>query len=125
MHGVGHHKGVHGCDGCCANAPKAIWDEVTEDKPTPPRAPKEVPVAVLSPNFYLMIDEQRCSVLVSLQNLVADKGGEFMLYLAHEGLAGAAAEMFQEIKEKEHQQKWCKDPECEWDKQGDNEPGTN
>lgn len=35
-HGVGHHKGVHGCDvvdgkGCCANAPKEIWDKVSID----------------------------------------------------------------------------------------------
>ncbi len=30
-HGVGHHKGVHGCDGCCENAPKEIWDKVSED----------------------------------------------------------------------------------------------
>lgn len=30
-HGVGHHKGVHGCDGCCEHAPKEIWDIVSED----------------------------------------------------------------------------------------------
>ncbi len=30
-HSIGHHKGVHGCDGCCANAPKEIWDNVSED----------------------------------------------------------------------------------------------
>lgn len=30
--GVGHHKGVHGCDGCCANAPKEIWDKVSSDE---------------------------------------------------------------------------------------------
>lgn len=30
-HGIGHHKGVHGCDGCCANAPKEIWDKVSKD----------------------------------------------------------------------------------------------
>lgn len=31
-HGVGHHKGVHGCDGCCSNCPPEIWNQVTEDK---------------------------------------------------------------------------------------------
>ncbi len=30
-HGIGHHKGVHGCDGCCLNAPKEIWDKVSAD----------------------------------------------------------------------------------------------
>lgn len=30
-HGIGHHKGVHGCDGCCKDVPKEIWDKVTED----------------------------------------------------------------------------------------------
>lgn len=30
-HGIGHHKGVHGCDGCCANCPKEIWDQVTDE----------------------------------------------------------------------------------------------
>ncbi len=30
-HGVGHHKGVHGCDGCCKDCPADIWDKVTED----------------------------------------------------------------------------------------------
>lgn len=29
-HGVGHHKGVHGCDGCCP-APDELWDKVTDD----------------------------------------------------------------------------------------------
>jgi len=31
-HGVGHHKGIHGCDGCCRTWPKEISDKVTEDK---------------------------------------------------------------------------------------------
>lgn len=30
-HGIGHHKGVHGCDGCCRNWPKSISDQVTKD----------------------------------------------------------------------------------------------
>lgn len=30
-HGIGHHKGVHGCDGCCANWPEEISDQVTKD----------------------------------------------------------------------------------------------
>lgn len=36
-HGVGHHKGVHGChagdDGksCCSSCPPEIWDKVTKD----------------------------------------------------------------------------------------------
>ncbi len=30
-HGVGHHKGTHGCDGCCADWPKEISDQVTKD----------------------------------------------------------------------------------------------
>lgn len=30
-HGIGHHKGIHGCDGCCQKAPKEIWDRVTKE----------------------------------------------------------------------------------------------
>lgn len=30
-HGVGHHKGIHGCDGCCVTCPEEIWSKVTED----------------------------------------------------------------------------------------------
>ena len=30
-HGIGHHKGVHGCDRCCYNAPQELWDKVTTD----------------------------------------------------------------------------------------------
>ena len=35
-HGVGHHKGVHGCHGedgksCCESCPKEIWDKVSKD----------------------------------------------------------------------------------------------
>ncbi len=33
-HGVGHHKGVHGCDGCCKDCPLEIWDKVTNDEKT-------------------------------------------------------------------------------------------
>jgi hypothetical protein len=31
-HGIGHHKGIHGCDGCCANWPKEVSDRVTKDE---------------------------------------------------------------------------------------------
>lgn len=31
-HGIGHHKGVHGCDRCCNACPEDIWAKVTEDK---------------------------------------------------------------------------------------------
>lgn len=30
-HGIGHHRGVHGCDGCCANMPEEILDKTTKD----------------------------------------------------------------------------------------------
>lgn len=30
-HGVGHHKGVHGCDGCCSTWPLYVSQEVSED----------------------------------------------------------------------------------------------
>ena len=38
-HGVGHHKGVHGCHmskktyghGCCYDAPEELWSTVTKD----------------------------------------------------------------------------------------------
>ena len=30
-HSVGHHKGVHGCDGCCEKAPADLWEKVTTD----------------------------------------------------------------------------------------------
>lgn len=33
-HGIGHHMGVHGCDGCCANEPK--MEKTTKDISTPP-----------------------------------------------------------------------------------------
>ncbi len=31
-HGIGHHKGIHGCDGCCENCPNEIWSKVSKDK---------------------------------------------------------------------------------------------
>lgn len=30
-HGIGHHMGIHGCDGCCADWPKEIEDRVSKD----------------------------------------------------------------------------------------------
>ena len=30
-HGVGHHNGAHGCDGCCDNVPEEIWNQVSKD----------------------------------------------------------------------------------------------
>lgn len=30
-HGIGHHNGVHGCDGCCATWPKEVSDKVSKD----------------------------------------------------------------------------------------------
>lgn len=38
-HGVGHHKGVHGCHmsdkspgfGCCKDAPAELWEKVSAD----------------------------------------------------------------------------------------------
>jgi len=30
-HGVGHHDGVHGCDGCCTTCPPELWKQVTHD----------------------------------------------------------------------------------------------
>ena len=30
-HGIGHHKGVHGCDGCCDSWPEEISSKVTEE----------------------------------------------------------------------------------------------
>lgn len=30
-HGIGHHKGIHGCDGCCKDVPKEIWKQVSKD----------------------------------------------------------------------------------------------
>ena len=38
-HGVGHHKGVHGCHmsditpgyGCCHDCPPELWEQVTSD----------------------------------------------------------------------------------------------
>lgn len=122
-HGVGHHKGVHGCDGCCANPPAPIWAQVTVDEPTPPRAHEVPSNSVPSPITYfnLLIDEQRCHVLNALHNLLMDKGAEMMMYLAKGNLAGVCAEMFEEIKDKEHKNKWCQDPNCEYDKPNDNE----
>lgn len=30
-HGIGHHNGVHGCDGCCSDMPQEIRNKVTTD----------------------------------------------------------------------------------------------
>ena len=30
-HGVGHHRGVHGCDGCCGKAPEGLMEKTTKD----------------------------------------------------------------------------------------------
>jgi hypothetical protein len=30
-HGVGHHNGVHGCDGCCKDMPSEMREEITHD----------------------------------------------------------------------------------------------
>lgn len=30
-HGIGHHNGVHGCDGCCSDMPKEMSKQVTKD----------------------------------------------------------------------------------------------
>lgn len=30
-HGVGHHRGIHGCDGCCENMPEEIAKKTTKD----------------------------------------------------------------------------------------------
>ncbi len=30
-HGVGHHNGTHGCDGCCSDMPKDILKQVSKD----------------------------------------------------------------------------------------------
>lgn len=30
-HGVGHHLGIHGCDGCCKTIPKEFRNQVTKD----------------------------------------------------------------------------------------------
>ncbi len=31
-HGIGHHDGVHGCDGCCKDMPKVVRKKVTRDE---------------------------------------------------------------------------------------------
>jgi hypothetical protein len=31
QHGIGHHNGIHGCDGCCAICPDELWEKVTND----------------------------------------------------------------------------------------------
>jgi hypothetical protein len=30
-HGIGHHLGVHGCDGCCETMPEEIKNKVTKE----------------------------------------------------------------------------------------------
>lgn len=32
-HGVGHHRGIHGCDGCCSTDPAGLMDQTTKDTP--------------------------------------------------------------------------------------------
>lgn len=31
-HGVGHHRGTHGCDGCCFDMPEDIKNQTTQDE---------------------------------------------------------------------------------------------
>jgi len=31
-HGIGHHRGIHGCDGCCFEWPKEISEQTTNEK---------------------------------------------------------------------------------------------
>lgn len=31
-HGIGHHQGIHGCDGCCGAMPEDLKDQVTKDE---------------------------------------------------------------------------------------------
>lgn len=31
FHGIGHHRGVHGCDGCCSTCPKEVWEQTTNE----------------------------------------------------------------------------------------------
>lgn len=31
IHGIGHHLGIHGCDGCCKDLPKELADKLTKD----------------------------------------------------------------------------------------------
>jgi len=30
-HGIGHHRGVHGCDGCCGSWPKEVALQTTKE----------------------------------------------------------------------------------------------
>lgn len=30
-HDVGHHRGIHGCDGCCADWPKEVEEATTKE----------------------------------------------------------------------------------------------
>lgn len=30
-HGMGHHNGTHGCDGCCSDMPEEFKEQVTKD----------------------------------------------------------------------------------------------
>jgi hypothetical protein len=30
-HGIGHHNGTHGCDGCCSNMPQDIANQISKD----------------------------------------------------------------------------------------------
>ncbi len=30
-HGVGHHRGIHGCDGCCDDMPIVLLNKTTKD----------------------------------------------------------------------------------------------
>ena len=30
-HGIGHHNGVHGCDGCCSDMPKELEEQLSKD----------------------------------------------------------------------------------------------
>lgn len=53
-HGIGHHRGVHGCDGCCANEPK--MKETTEDITTPLESPKDSNVPEWEKGFDSLID---------------------------------------------------------------------
>lgn len=45
-HGVGHHRGIHGCDGCCRDWPEEVAQETTKDQTLKPAKRKPTPKVV-------------------------------------------------------------------------------
>ena len=69
------------------------------------------------------MDKQRCMIFVAMQNACFEGRGsiEFGSFMIKHGLTEAFEDLMNDFGEKEHERGWCKDPECHYgeDKEDD------